>query len=228
MPCASSLQTPGGLFRPLHRCMAALALTVVSAGAAAQPAAPVTPRSASASTIVKTQCAVCHGERGESTTEQFPQLAGQNRQYLRKQIEDFRTGRREHVAMNQIARALGPAEADALAAWFEQQTPEAHPPADALLAGVGRYVYERGNPFSRVPACVSCHSATGQGNATLPRLAGQHPLYVERQLRRFHTQERRNDGGVMGFVTGSLTELELRAVAVYVGGLTGGKGGAKP
>ncbi len=171
--------------------------------------------------LARAQCAVCHGQQGESTTEQFPQLAGQNQVYLRKQLEDFRSGARKHVAMNQIAGALAPMEMDALATWFAQQVPQPHPVRDALLAGVGRYIYERGNTSAGVPACVSCHSASGLGSDRLPRLAGQHPQYVETQLRRFHAGERGNDGGVMAFVTGRLTELELRGVAAYVGGMSG-------
>jgi cytochrome c553 len=169
--------------------------------------------------LVRSQCALCHGERGESTNEQFPQLAGQNARYLRKQIDDFRAGRRSHESMTPVARGLSEAQIDAVSAYFEQQKPVRHAADDALLAGVGRYVYERGNVHARVPACASCHGQGGLGNATLPRLAGQHPQYVENQLRRFHTGERRNDAGPMGFVTGGLTELELRAVAAYVGGL---------
>lgn len=199
----------------LRRAALALALLTLSAAASAAP-------EADGASLARQHCTVCHGAKGESTTEQFPQLAGQTREYLRKQLGDFRAGTRVHVAMNQIAGTLNDAQMDSLAQWFSQQAPEVHPPRDALLAGVGRYIYERGNTFAGVPACVSCHSATGQGNARLPRLAGQHPLYVENQLRRFHAGARGNDGGVMGFVTGRLTELELRGVAAYVGGMTGG------
>ncbi|MBL8372155.1 MAG: cytochrome c4 [Burkholderiaceae bacterium] len=172
-----------------------------------------------ASVIARNQCAVCHGEQGESTNAQFPQLAGQNAQYLRKQLEDFRAGTRKYDAMNAIARELTDAQIQALGAYYEVQKPAQHPSDDALLVGVGRYIYERGNIYTKVPACVSCHSASGQGSARLPRLAGQHPQYVENQLRRFHAKERRNDSGAMAFVTEGLSELELRAVAAYVGGM---------
>jgi cytochrome c553 len=194
----------------LRRLTLGVALACGAAGAQAQDAPA----------LVKAQCAVCHGERGESTNAQFPQLAGQNGQYIRKQLDDFREGRRTHEAMNGIARSLNASQVQALASYFEAQAPVAHPPTDALLAGVGRYIYERGNIHARVPACVSCHKESGRGNAHLPRLAGQHPQYVENQLRRFHAKDRRNDAGPMAFVTDGLTELELRAVAAYVGGMT--------
>ena len=168
---------------------------------------------------VADQCAACHGQQGHSSSDEFPQLAGQNAQYLRKQLEDFRSGQRQHVAMSAIAQSLSDAQIGAMASYFQAQTPQPHPSDDALLAGMGRYIYERGNIYSQVPACLSCHSATGAGNARLPRLAGQHPQYVMTQLRRFQAKERRNDSGAMAFVTQGLSELELRAVAAYVGGL---------
>lgn len=166
------------------------------------------------------RCGVCHGQRGESTNAQFPQLAGQNARYIVKQLEDFRAGRRTNVAMDVVSKELSATQIEAIARYYEQQAPQPHPSTDALLVGVGRYVWERGNPYTRVPACASCHKdAVGRGNAHLPRLAGQHPLYVENQLKRFHVRERKNDAGPMAFVTSQLTELEMRAVAAYIGGM---------
>ena len=70
-----------------------------------------------------------------------------------------------------------------------------------------------------MPACASCHGDAGQGSATLPRLAGQHARYTERQLKLFDKRERTNDNAVMHAVASRLTELELKAVASYVSGL---------
>ena len=198
-----------------HVCEAALLLGTGFAGLAPAAAADDSPA------LVKTQCAICHGERGESTNVQFPQLAGQNAQYIRKQIEDFREGRRSHEAMTVISKGITDSQIEALSQFFQRQTPQSHPASDEQLASVGRYIYERGNVNARLPACAACHGASGEGNALLPRLAGQHPQYVENQLRRFHSKERRNDAGPMAFVTDGLTELELRAVAAYVGGMSG-------
>lgn len=198
-------------------------LLALAANAGAQTAAPARaePDFAWGEQIAKAQCAVCHGERGDGTNEQFPQLAGQNTQYLRKQLEDFRQGRRQAEPMSTLTKSLTDGQIDALAAYFNRQVPQRHPAEDAMLASVGRYIYERGNIYAKVPACQSCHSATGVGNARLPRLAGQHPLYVESQLRRFRAKTRSNDSGAMALVTEGLNELELRAVAAYVGGMGG-------
>ena len=59
----------------------------------------------------------------------------------------------------------------------------------------------------------------GQGTATLPRLAGQHASYTEKQLKQFSQRERTNDNAVMHTVAVKLTELELKSVASCLSGL---------
>ncbi len=169
--------------------------------------------------LVQAQCAICHGARGESTQGQFPQLAGQNTAYLRKQLDDFKSGRRQHEAMTPISQTLTETQMQGLSEYFQKQVPQAHASEDDLLNQVGRYVYERGNIYNQVPACMSCHSATGAGNQRLPRLASQHPRYIEHQLRLFRSKQRQDDTGAMAFVTEGLSELELIAVSAYIGGM---------
>jgi cytochrome c553 len=192
----------------------ALAAVLLSAPAIAQNMT-----AAQVDQFVQAQCAVCHGARGESTQGQFPQLAGQNVAYLRKQLEDFKAGRRQNEAMTPISQSLTEAQMVSLAEFFQKQLPQTHPSDDDLLNQVGRYVYERGNIYNKVPACLSCHSATGAGNQRLPRLASQHPRYIEHQLRLFRSKQRQNDTGAMAFVTEGLSELELVAVSAYIGGM---------
>ena len=166
--------------------------------------------------LVRAQCAVCHGERGESAHPEFPQLAGQHAVYLRKQLQDFQSGARAHETMNSIARALSAAQVQQLADHFARQRAQPQVADDELLVQLGRYIYERGNLYQQVPACKSCHSSTGVGNERMPRLAGQHPKYIENQLRSFQSRQRRNDSGAMAFVTQGLSELEMRGVSAYV------------
>jgi cytochrome c553 len=90
--------------------------------------------------------------------------------------------------------------------------------ADADLAGVGKFVYFRGNPYSGVAACATCHGADGHGSATLPRLAGQHAQYTENQIKLFDKRERTNDNAVMHGIASKLSELEIKAVAAYLSG----------
>jgi cytochrome c553 len=96
---------------------------------------------------------------------------------------------------------------------------QGHTVDDPDLAQMGRFIFQRGNPYSGVASCASCHGTDGHGTATLPRLAGQHAQYTERQLRQFNQRERTNDNAVMHAVANKLTELELKAVSSYISGM---------
>ena len=84
---------------------------------------------------------------------------------------------------------------------------------------VGRYTFQRGNPYSGVAACAACHGPQGHGTEALPRLAGQHALYTENQLKAFNKRQRTNDNAVMHLIASRLTEFEMKAVSSYISGL---------
>ena len=200
---------------PFHRPLAATALCIaglLSLGAQAQDLAKATK-------IVEESCSVCHGADGESASPAFPRLAGQHGGYIERQLRDYKSGKRKSRAMSAIIEDVSEADFKSLGAYFQSRSTHTHPIEDAELAQVGRFVYMRGNPYSGVPACSACHGDNGHGTAALPRLAGQHTRYVERQLQAFDKRERTNDNAVMHAVASKLTELELRAVAAYVAGL---------
>lgn len=169
--------------------------------------------------LAQAKCASCHGPAGQSATEAFPRLAGQNAKYLVKQLQDFGAGRRINATMKEKVAGLGMAELDAIALYYQAQRPVTSPPKDQALAQVGYFVFDRGNPLSGVPACLACHGTGARGTATLPRLAGQHPAYLVRQLEAFASKHRQNDSAIMSVVAARLTPLETMAVAEYLGGL---------
>ena len=169
--------------------------------------------------IVQGKCFICHGAAGESSSPVFPRLAGQNAAYVARQLADYKSGRRKSSTMQPMVEDLSPADMQALGDWFASRPTEGHPVADGDLAGVGKFVYFRGNPYSGVAACATCHGADAHGSATLPRLAGQHPQYTENQIRLFDTRERTNDNAVMHAVASKLSALEVKAVAAYLSGL---------
>lgn len=169
--------------------------------------------------IVQGKCFVCHGVDGESSSPVFPRLAGQHARYVERQLADYKSGRRKSSAMQPMVEDLTPADFKALGIYFESRKPQAHAVADPELAQVGRFIFVRGNPFSGVAACSSCHGAKGGGTETLPRLAGQHAQYTENQLKAFNKRERSNDNAVMHSIASKLSELELKAVAAYISGL---------
>lgn len=168
--------------------------------------------------IVTERCSLCHGVDGEAATSVYPRLAAQNETYVVKQLKDFRDGRRKGT-MNEMARDLTDDEINGLAAYFSGKKPQSKRPLDADFAAVGKYIFHNGNRYSGIAPCASCHGEAGRGTEQLPRLAGQHPAYVEGQLMEFVSGSRTNDKSIMHAVATKLTTLEMKAVATYIGGL---------
>ncbi|MEY4344369.1 MAG: hypothetical protein RL032_201 [Pseudomonadota bacterium] len=173
---------------------------------------------ARAKKIVTGTCFLCHGAEGESSSEVFPRLAGQHWEYVAKQLENFKSGKRKSTAMADMSSKLTSDEMIALGKYFEKQKAPPDPPNDLGLAAVGRYIYASGNKFSGVPACVGCHGAQALGTTSLPRLAGQYAAYTEAQLKQFNERERTNDNAVMHSIVSKMTHLEMAAVAEYLSG----------
>lgn len=199
----------------LYPLVASLGTLLAGAALAQSAAAP----SARVMEIVESRCILCHGREGESASAVYPRLAAQHPDYLLKQLRDFRAGRRISDTMSGMVSDLKDEEFVGLAAWFGSRKPAFRRAGDPDLAAVGKYIFTSGNPFSGVPACSSCHGPEGHGTQQLPRLAGQHPAYMEAQLKEFGKRARTNDNAVMHSVASKLTELEIRAVSVYCGSL---------
>jgi cytochrome c553 len=191
-------------------CVAAACLAVGSVWAQADEAR--------AKKIVGGVCFMCHGEEGESSSEIFPRLGGQHWEYIAKQLENFKSGKRKSSAMSDMVAKLKPDEMVALGKYFEKMPVPHEPVKDTDLAGVGKYIFYSGNKFSGVPACASCHGKEALGTAALPRLAGQYAVYIETQLKLFGKRERTNDNAVMHSIVVKMTPLEMAAVAEFLSG----------
>jgi len=63
-------------------------------------------------------CAACHGAVGISPNTAWPNLAGQQHEYLVKQLKDFREGRRSDPWMSPMAKDLSNDDIDSLATFF--------------------------------------------------------------------------------------------------------------
>jgi len=170
--------------------------------------------------LTSTLCQACHGVDGNSEVGMFPKLAGQQPEYLARQLRDYVQGRRRNEVMQPLLPQIRNSDIGRLAVWYGSQTPKAGVVRDAALAEAGRRLYEDGNEDTGVPACVGCHEPAGEGNARNPRLAGQHAEYIVIEMGKFRAGERTNDrGGIMRAVAQRLSEAEIQAVAEYLTGL---------
>lgn len=166
--------------------------------------------------IITGNCALCHGLEGESASPVFPRLAAQHPEYMAKQLKDFRDGKRKGTTMNAMAAELKDDEVVALAKFYGVKKATPQTPGEPDLAAVGKYIYEKGNKFTGVPSCASCHGAKGHGTAQLPRLAGQNAQYLETQMKEFNQRVRTNDNAVMHTIASKMSELETAAVSEYI------------
>jgi cytochrome c553 len=190
-------------------------------------------------------CAACHAADGNSAAGNFPKLAGLGEKYLLKQLQDIQawdlqkdpakkgsTGRAV-VEMTGMLATMNAQDLADIAAHYAAQTMQLKGSVKSEVrvnSGIkvdalelGERIYRSGNLTTGVPACTGCHSPNGSGNtpAGFPRLGGQHPEYIEKQLRAFRAGERVNDGDqqFMRAVADKLSDAEIIALANYIAGL---------
>ena len=66
-------------------------------------------------------CTACHGQDGNSTTPDFPRLAGQQYDYLVKALNDYQSGGRKSAIMAPLMANLSKRDITDLAAFYSQQ-----------------------------------------------------------------------------------------------------------
>ncbi len=163
-------------------------------------------------------CTYCHGERGAIHSPSVPAIAGQSAAYIRKQLNDFRAGRRSDPQgmMRSAVALLDPAAESKVAAYFAGQPRAADAPSSNVSEGDGRRLFETAK--AGFASCASCHARTAAGTEeATPRLWGLHADYIAEQLRRFRAGTRRNDpGGVMRQSAQHLSDAEINALALYL------------
>jgi cytochrome c553 len=81
-------------------------------------------------------CFACHGTDGRSVGNVPPSLAGQNRDYLLQQMNDFKLGKRPATIMHQHAKGYTDEQLALIAGYFASVTPA---PAVAAPAARGGY-----------------------------------------------------------------------------------------
>lgn len=159
-------------------------------------------------------CAVCHLPEGWGSVDgSYPQIAGQLRTVIIKQLADFRAGNRVNPLMYpfSVPGILGgPQEIADVAAYVAQLPMSPHNgvgPGIALAEGEALYA-ER---------CQDCHGAAGEGDETehVPAIAGQHFAYLMRQFNAIRTGARKNADSKMIETIGDLSPAQQLAVLDY-------------
>ncbi|MGO4305034.1 c-type cytochrome [Cupriavidus sp. RAF12] len=207
--------------RQLAAHMLALYALALALPSFAQSASEVSEAS-STRLIVEQVCAACHGSTGQSVRTDYPSLAGQNEDYLFKQLRQFKgsvgePALRHDATMAAMVQNMSDAQMHEVARYFSRQLPARGQATLPQLVEAGKAIYWKGNPAARLPACVSCHRPNGEGIAPdFPRIAGQQPDYVVKQLHAWKAGTRGGPGKLMSLLVPLMTDEEIVAVAQYV------------
>src|SRR5216683_1285344 len=155
-------------------------------------------------------CTACHGADGNPASGQFPVLAGQTARYLYLELKDFKEGRRSDPAMAPFVAKLSREDMLDLADYFAAQKPR----PIAFKADAARVA--RGRKKADEVLCTMCHLGGMKGQNEIPRVAGQHPEYVIKQLKAFKARTRTNDAGSMTSVAQTISEQDIEDLAHYI------------
>jgi len=207
-----------------HLLMAAT-LAVPALSHAAQEAPKAAPVKAAKPDLAKgeakfaTVCVACHAADGNSVITVNPKLAQQHPQYLVKQLQEFKSGKRSNAVMTGFASTLSDEDVNNIAYWVTTNKAKPGFAKDKELVALGERIYRGGIAERQIAACAGCHSPNGAGiPSQYPRLSGQHADYTASQLVAFRDGVRKNSVQ-MTQVAAKLNEREIKAVADYIAGL---------
>ena len=164
-----------------------------------------------AATRVKAQvCFGCHGPDGNSQSPDYPILAGQSWRYIYIELKDFKEGRRSDPQMSPIAADLSRDDMIDLGNFFaaQKQLP--------IKITVDPAKVESGRKTSDSVLCPMCHLGGFVGQNEIPRVAGQWPQYIKKQLEDFKAKRRTNDAGNMTSVAHTLSDDDIDNIAQYI------------
>lgn len=164
-------------------------------------------------------CAVCHRPEGWGTPDgSYPQIAGQLRTVIVKQLADIRARNRDNPLMYpfSVPRILGGPQNIADVAAYVAQLPmtqhNGRGPGNDLVLGARLYQEK----------CLDCHGKNGMGREEdhLPQIAGQHYAYLRRQFDAIRDGRRKNSDPEMVKQIQNFTPREEAAVLDYTSRLS--------
>ncbi len=207
--CAASLEMSAG----------AIASDTPAASAAKTAAPTYAERLDRGKQIASAVCLACHGADGYSPTSANPNLAGMPAEYIAKQLELFKSGKRANAIMMGMSANLTPDDMKAVGDYYYAQRGKTQAVArNQKVAERGQQIYRVGIPEAKVPACAGCHGGAGDGiPAIYPRVRGQWPEYTLGQLKAYASGERKNQQ--MNTIASRMKDSDLVAASEYMAGM---------
>jgi cytochrome c553 len=160
-------------------------------------------------------CVQCHEDHACGTKDgTYPQLAGQHRSVIIKQIADIRAGNRDNPTMLPFTRKeffespYGFSDVAGYLASLPQS--KEHGVGPGINLDYAAKLYKK--------KCAGCHEDDGMGDdeSYFPRIQGQHYEYLFRQMKWIHEGKRRNVYRGMVRKTRKMTVSDFDVVSDYV------------
>ena len=143
----------------------------------------------------------------------IPNLAGVPADVIYKQLDDYRSGKRQNPIMQGMAATLSDKQMADLAAHFAALPAAKQSSTDASAPALVR----AGSPLRSIAPCAACHGPLGRKEGA-PPLHGQKGAYLKAQLDAFATGTRHNDiNQQMREVARALSASERDALAEWYG-----------
>lgn len=205
------------LFAPLV--MAAALAAFAGSALAADAKKPAEPDLVAGEAKFTAVCAACHATDGNSAIPANPKLAQQHPEYLIKQLQEYKSGKRANAIMQGFASQLSDDDMRNIGFWLASKKAKPGAAKDKELVALGERIYRGGIADRQIAACAGCHSPNGAGiPAQYPRLSGQHADYTAAQLTAFRDGVRKNNLQ-MTQVAAKLNDREIKALSDYIAGL---------
>jgi cytochrome c553 len=155
------------------------------------------------------QCAVCHGEDGNSQMANLPSLAGQPEFFIINQLFLMREGVRKVDAMAALVKDLKDDDLQALAKHYAAEPPKpSGEPIDPTLV-------QRGSELAATRRCGSCHQPALNGADQIPRIAKQRVDYLITALKELRDGKRPGADTLMSQAVAGLGDNDLTALAHF-------------
>lgn len=169
--------------------------------------------SASAGTLEErfVTCQACHGEKGQSETENTPSLGGQQAPYALIQLFMFREKLRTFEPMNDVAKPLTDDDLRNFSD-FIAKMPKPLPPADAGEPAR----MQRGQALAKQYLCNNCHNPDFSGKENVPHIASQREDYLAKTLGEYKDNSRHGYDGSMADVMAPVTKEQIVDLAYYI------------
>ncbi|WP_247784165.1 c-type cytochrome [Bradyrhizobium sp. 170] len=156
-------------------------------------------------------CLACHGEKGQSETENTPSLGGQQAPYTLIQLFMFREKLRTFEPMNEMAKVLTDDDLRVFSE-FIAKLPKPAPPADAGESAR----LQRGQTLVQQHRCDTCHNPDLSGKENVARIANQREDYLAKTLAEYKDNSRHGYDGSMADVMAPIAAEQISDLAHYI------------